>query len=202
MWVTHRLNMKLHVSVLLWFVHLNSIGQSESTRNWVDSEVKYTYSKGNSVAFTHSFPRGGGVVHKDGKKYPYIVFWTRVYNQSDTPVELKVQFPEVAFFKSPESYVHIVLPKEKMTLDKVQVFDYGLTDLQAILNDESKRLGVLQKRIQPDEDYIFYTAVFIHMERSGSARAKFEWKDHDLFYKISMGSDTAMIPSGSLYFTN
>lgn len=202
MWVTHRLNMKIPVSVILWFVHLNSIGQSESTRNWVDSEVKYTDSKGNSVAFTHSFPRGGGVVQKDGEKYPYFIFWTRVFNQSDTPVELKVQFPEVAFFRSPESYLHIVLPKEKMSLDKVQVFDYGLTDLQAIFNDESNQLGVLQKKIQPNEDCIFYTAVFIHMEGSGSARAKFEWKDKELFYKIAIGSDGAVIPCGSLQFIN
>jgi hypothetical protein len=95
-----------------------------------------------------------------------------------------------------------VLPKEKMSLDKVQVFDYGLTDLQAIFNDESNQLGVLQKKIQPNEDCIFYTAVFIHMEGSGSARAKFEWKDKELFYKIAIGSDGAVIPCGSLQFIN
>jgi hypothetical protein len=154
------------------------------------------------MKFIHSFPRGGGVVHKNGNEYSYVVFWTRLLNQSATPIELKVKFPAVTYFKSPESYIHVVLPKEKMSLDKVQVFDYGLTNLQAFFNDESNQLSVLQKKIQPNEEYIFYTAVFIHIEGWGPSRAKFELKDQDLFYKISMASDTAMIPCGSLYFKN
>lgn len=49
-------------------------------------------------------------------------------------------------------------------------------------------------------ELIFYTTVFIQIEGSGSARAKFELKDQDLLYKINMGSDTTMIPCGNLYF--
>jgi hypothetical protein len=195
--------MKLLVSIILLFVYLNSYGQSESTRNWVDSELKYTDSKGNLVKFINSFPRGGGVVYKNGKKYSYVVFWTRVYNHSATLLEYTVKFPEVTYFNSPHSYIQIVLPKETMSLDRVQSFDYGLINLQSLLNDESNQLSILQKKINPNEDYIFYTAVFIHgVERWGPARAKFELQDQDLFYKISMGSDTTIIPCGSLYFKN
>lgn len=192
--------MKYLVSFILLFVHPNSYGQNKSTRNWVDSELKHTDSKGNLVTLIHSLPRGGGVVYKNGKKYSFVVFWTHVNNQSATPLELNVQFPEVTFFKSPDSYIHIVLPKETMSMDKVQSFDYGLTNLQSLLNDVSNQLCVLPKKIKPNEDYIFYTVVFIHMENWGPARAKFELKDQDLFYKISMGSDTTIIPCGSLYF--
>lgn len=184
------------------FVYQNAFSQSESTRNWVDSELKLTDANGNSVKFINSFPRGGGVVYKNGEKYSYVVFWTRVNNQSAIPLEFKVDFPEVTYFNSPEFYIQIVLPKETMSMDKVQSFDYGLTNLQSILNDESKQLSFIQKKINPNEDYTFYTAVFIHGERWGSARAKFELKDQDLFYKISMGSDTTIIPCGSLHFKN
>lgn len=194
--------MKLLVSFILLVIYLNSSAQSESTRDWVDSELKYTDSKGNLVKFINSFPRGGGVVYKDGKKYTYVVFWTRVFNQSTTPVEFKVKFPEVTYFKSPDSYIQIVLPKETMSIDKVQSFDYGLTNLQSLLNDEFNQLSNLQKNINPNEDYIFYTAVFMHIEGWGPARAKFELQDTGLFYKISMGSDTKLIPCGSLYFKN
>lgn len=192
--------MKLLVLVFLLFAYLNSNGQVGSTRNWVDSELKYIDSNGNLVKFINSYPRGGGIVYKNGKKYSYVVFWTRVFNQSATRIELKIKFPEVIFFKSPESYIQIVLPKETMSIDKVQSFDYGLTNLQSLLNDEFNQLSYIQININPNEDYIFYTAVFMHIEGWGPARAKFELKDKGLFYNISMGSDTTMIPCGSLYF--
>ena len=194
--------MKLVSYVFLLFIYLNANGQVGPPRNWVDSKIKYTDSKGNSVMMTNSLPKGGGVVYQNEKKYGYVVFWTRMSNQSATPIELKVKFPEVTFFKSPDSYIKIVLPKESMNIEKEQLFDYGLTNLQSILNDESNQLGILQKKIGPKEDYLFYVTVFIHIEGSGSARAKFELNDKELFYKISMGSDTTLIPCGSLDFKN
>jgi hypothetical protein len=151
---------------------------------------------------TNSLPKGGGVVYQNGKKYSYVVFWTRMSNQSATPIELKVKFPEVTFFKSSDSYIKIVLPKETMKIEKEQLFDYGLTNFQSLLNDESNQLGILQKKIGPKEDYLFYVTVFIHIEGGGSARAKFELNDKELLYKISMGSDTTLIPCGSLEFKN
>jgi len=194
--------MKLVASFILLLAYLNAAGQVGPTRNWIDSEVKFTDSKGNLVKFIHSLPRGGGQVFLKGKKYGYVVFWTRVINQSATPIELQVKFPEVTYFKSPESYIHIVLPRETMNKEKVQLFDYGLTNLQSLVNDETNQLSMLQKKISPKEDYYFYQAVLIHINVSGSARAKFEVKDKDLFYKISIGSDTTFIPSGSLTFKN
>ena len=197
--------MKLFIPVFLLFVYLNANGQVGPLRNWVDSEVKLTDSKGNTVMVTNSLPKGGGVVYQNGKKYGYVNFWTRMSNQSATPIELKVKFPEVTFFKSPDSYIKIVLPKETMKIEKVQLFDYGLTNFQSLLNDESNQLGILQKKISLKEDYLFYVTVFIHIEGSGPAgpaRAKFELNDKELLYKISMGSDTTLIPCGSLEFKN
>ena len=192
--------MKLLVLIFLLFSYLNSNGQVGPLRNWVDSEVKHTDSKGNTVMMTNSLPKGGGVVYQNGKKYGSVVFWTRVFNQSTTSIELKIKFPDVTFFKSPDSFIQIVLPKATMNMDNVQLFDYGLKNLQSLINDQSNQLSVLQKKIKPNEDYIFYTAVFIHIEDWGPSRAKFELKDQDLFYKIRMGSDTTIIPCGSLYF--
>ena len=197
--------MKLFISVFLLFIYLNSNGQVGPIRNWVDSEVKLTDSKGNSAMVTSSLPKGGGIVYQNGKKYGYVNFWTRMSNQSATPIELKVKFPEVTFFKSPDSYIKIVLPKETMKIEKVQLFDYGLTNFQSLLNDETNQLGILQKKIGPKEDYLFYVTVFIHIEGSGPAgpaRAKFELNDKELLYKISIGSDTTLIPCGSLEFKN
>jgi hypothetical protein len=195
--------MKLFSAVFLFFVYLNANGQVGPIRNWVDTEVNLTDSRGNTVMVTNSLPKGGGVVvYQNGKKYGYVNFWTRMSNQSANPIELKVKFPEVTFFKSPDSYIKIVLPKETMKIEKVQLFDYGLTNFQSLLNDESNQLVILQKKISPQEDYLFYVTVFFHIEGSGSARAKFELNEKELFYKISMGSDTTLIPCGSLEFKN
>jgi hypothetical protein len=194
--------MKLVASFILLLAYLNATGQVGPTRNWIDSEMKFTDSKGNLVKFIHSLPKGGGQVYYKGKKYGYIVFWTHVINQSATPIELQVKFPEVTYFKSPESYIYIVLPRETMNQEKVQLFDYGLTNLQSLVNDETNQLSMLQKKISPKEDYYFYEAVLIHINLSRSARSKFEVKDKNLFYKISMGSDTTLIPCGSLTFKN
>lgn len=195
-----RFLLKLLASFILWFVYLNAYSQVASNRNWVDSALKLTDAKGNVAKFIHSFPRGGGEVYKNGKKYSYVVFWTRVFNQSATPLELKVKFPEVTFFNWPDDYIQIVLPKETMLMDKVHAYDYGLTHLQSFLNDKSNQLNFLQKRINPNQEHIFYIIVFMHIKNWGPARAKFELKDQALFYKISMGSDTTMIPCGHLYF--
>jgi hypothetical protein len=194
--------MKPLISVFFLFFYLNANGQVGPTRNWVDSEIKYTDSRYNSVMVTNSLPKGGGLVYQNGTKYGHVVFWTRMSNQSATPIELKVKFPEITYFKPPDSYIKIVLPKESMHIEKEQLFNYGLTNLQSLLNDESNQLGILQKKIGPGQDYFFYTTVFIHTEGSGSARAKFELKGKELFYKISIGSDTTLIPCGSFDFKN
>ncbi len=194
--------MKITASFILFLFYISTNGQVGPTRNWVDSEIKLTDSKGNTAMVTNSLPRGGGVVYQNGKKYGYVVFWTRMSNQSATPIELKLKFPDVTFFKPPESYVKIVLPKESMNIEKEQLFDYGLTNLQSLLNDESNQISILKKKIGPIEDYFFYVTVFIHIDWSGSARAKFQLKDKNLFYKFSMGSDTTLIPCGSLDFKN
>jgi hypothetical protein len=72
--------------------------------------------------------------------------------------------------------------------------------LQSLLNDVSDQLSFLKKEVGPKEDS--YVTVFIHMGGSGSARAKFELLDKELFYIISAGSDTILIPCGSTLFKN
>ena len=89
-----------------------------------------------------------------------------------------------------------------MSMDKVQLLDFGLTNMQSLLNDTSNQINILRKKIKPNEDCIFYTVVLIHKVDWGPVRAKFVLKDRDLFYKISMGPDTTMIPCGDLYFKN
>lgn len=193
--------MRLLKTFILFLCYINTFGQVDLRRNWVDSEVKSTDSNGNLIMFTNSFPRGGGVKYYNGKKYSYVIFWTRIQNQSATPMELQLKFPDLIFFKSPESHIKIVLTKDTMSDEKIQLFDYGLTNLQSLLTEEAKQLNVLQKRIYPKEIYFFYVPVFMH-SISGTARAALVLKDRDLFYKITIGSDTALVHCGNIIFKN
>jgi hypothetical protein len=91
----------------------------------------------------------------------------------------------------------MLLPKDTMTHEKAQLFNYGLTDLESLLNDNSKQVKTLKKTIDPKKEYYFYIPVFMH-EINGTARASIVLKGEKLFYKITIGKDSAFIPCGSL----
>ena len=84
-----------------------------------------------------------------------------------------------------------------MTPEKITLEDYGLTNLHSFLNAQFDKPSVLQRTIGPKEQCLFYVPVLIHQAR-GSARAALVVKDEDLFFKLSIGSDSALIPCGHL----
>jgi hypothetical protein len=84
-----------------------------------------------------------------------------------------------------------------MSHEKEQLFNYGLTGFEFLLNDNTRQVKTLIKTIDPKKDYYFYIPVFMH-EINGFARASIVLKGEKLFYKISIGKDTAFIPCGSL----
>lgn len=102
--------------------------------NWVNSKVKFTDAEGKVITVHNSLPKGGGgYTNTAGNNYSYIIFWTRIINESDSQAELAIKFPAkpLTIFPSPDSYLRIFLPTETMTLDKVQLGDYGLTNLKS-----------------------------------------------------------------------
>ena len=184
---------------------LPAIGQTTSTRNWVDTEVKYTDSAGKVVMIHNSLPKGGGrYTDSRGKTYSYVIFWTRVINESATPLELAIKFPADPFtiFPSSESHIRIFLPPDTMTLDKIPLGDYGL-NLQSFLDAGFDKPNMLRRTINPKEELLFYIPVLFYQAR-GSARAALVLKGQDLFFKISVAPDvdSALIPCGHLIFKN
>lgn len=149
------------------------------------------------MIFKHSLPKGGGQYNLKGIKYSHVVFWTRIQNQTSTPIKLQLTFPDITYLQSPDAHIKILLPIDTMSHEKEQLFNYGLTDLEFLLNDNTKQVKTLKKTIDPKKDYYFYIPVFMH-EINGSARASIVLKGEKLFYKISIGKDTAFIPCGSL----
>jgi hypothetical protein len=176
-------------------------GQSVQNRNWEYSKVVYNSSVKNKISITNSLPKGGGIVSRKGKEYNYFIFWTSVRNESPSTLDLKIKFPTIISFKSKESYAKVAFTKSNMTIEKLQEFDYGLTGIPALLNNESNQLKDLNNRISPFKNYLFYSAIFIHKTK-WPVRAEYIVNDKKLFYKITAGSDVVMVPCGSLDFKN
>ena len=88
-----------------------------------------------------------------------------------------------------------------MTIDKVQKFDYGLTGIPSLLNNESVQLNDLNNRISPFKNYLFYSVIFIHKTK-WPVRAEYIVNDKKIFYKITAGTDVVMVPCGSFDLKN
>jgi hypothetical protein len=180
------------------------MAQTSPARKWVDTEVKYTDSEGKVVMLHNSFPKGGGgYTDSIGNNYSYVIFWTRVINESATPVELVIKFPADPFtiFPSPDSYIRIFLPPDTMDLEKIALEDYGLTNLQSFLDAGFNKPSMLQTTVNPNKECFFYIPVLIYQAR-GTARAALVLKGQDLFFRISIDPDSAFIPCGHLVFKN
>ena len=193
--------MKISAFFILSLFYISTYGQVGPIRNWIDTEVKYSFANQKDVIFTHSLPKGGGQYNLKGIKYNHVVFWTRINNKTSTPIKLQVTFPDITYFQSPDAHIKILLPKDTMSHEKEQLFNYGLTGFEFLLNDNTRQVKTLIKTIDPKKDYYFYIPVFMH-EINGSARASIVLKGEKLFYKISIGKDTAFIPCGSLVADN
>jgi hypothetical protein len=193
--------MKISAFFILSLFYICTYGQVGPIRNWIDTEVKYSFANQKDVIFTHSLPKGGGQYNLKGIKYNHVVFWTRINNQTSTPIKLQVTFPDITYLQSPDAHIKILLPKDTMSHEKEQLFNYGLTGFEFLLNDNTRQVKTLIKTIDPKKDYYFYIPVFMH-EINGSARASIVLKGEKLFYKISIGKDTAFIPCGSLVADN
>ena len=194
--------MKLISTFILSTIWLTAIGQNLPERNWIDSEFNYTDSAGNTVKIFNSLPKGGGrYIDSGGTNYSYVIFWNRLINESDNPLELVMYFPDslFAFFPSKDSYIRLFLPPDTMTVDKIHLFDYGFENLKPFLDKRFNTPPFIQKTIPPQSNSMFYIVVLFHKVQD-STRSSLVLNENDLFYNIRVGENATMIPCGHLLF--
>ena len=170
---------------LIFFFLINTHAKAQNTEpNW------YSESNNNGIILQNSFPKGG--LYEGFKKrcfnYSCLVFFNRVVNQTEKPFELTVDFPadEIGIPDSPNTFVKLFLSSDKMTLEKQNLFNYGLTDFDS-LNDST----IIQKTLEPNEEHLFYVvAVFyqtrndVQNENRGGNRTELVLEGENLFYKM------------------
>ena len=150
---------------------------------YIDTESNYTDSTGIVVIIQNSLPKGVGYTDATGKYFGGRIFWTRVINETATPLELTINFPADSFAMVPssDSYLKIFLPTDTMTIDKETLYSYGVTGLESLLDTCFNKPTMLQRTINPKEECLFYIGVLFLGESQGAARAGLVLKDQKLF---------------------
>ncbi|PHX74610.1 MAG: hypothetical protein CK547_02330 [Chitinophagaceae bacterium] len=169
---------------------------------WLHTESIFPDSSGGDVIIQNSYPKGGSqYTDATGRTFSYVIFWTRVMNETGAPIELTIKFPADSFplNSSSHSYVKVFLPPGKMTLEKESLFNYGITEFEPFLDTGFNKRTSLQRMISSKRESIFYTALLLY-HIDFPIRSAFILKREDLFYTINNGSghDTITIPCGRL----
>lgn len=196
----------MRILVTLIMVSLSGavVGQEADASRWMHTEVIYTGAAGHRVRIQNSYPKGGAVyTDPAGKKYSYVIFWFRLFNESGSPATLTMQFPPepYAIFPSPESHIRLFLPPAPMSADKIPLLDYGLTNISTLLDAGLGKPRLWQRTIPAKGETIFYVQVLFH-QVSGSTRAALVLQGESLFLKINIHPvlKDELLPCGKLIF--
>jgi len=161
-----------------------AIGQGISKTEW------YSETTSNGITIQNSFPRGGLYTGPTKKNFNYthLVFFTRVVNETSTPLELLLNFSadSIAIPSTPDTFVKLFLPPDTMTIDKQSVFSFGVKPLKSFDNPTR-----FQRTINPGEDCLFNVVAIFYQTRAdaenqqrGGNRAELVLKGQDLFYRM------------------
>jgi len=164
----------------------------------------YSEHENNGVVIQNSFPKGG---HYPGPisehfNYSYLVFYTRVMNETGGLIELNVEFSadSISIPNSPNTFMKVFLPPDTMTLDKRQQFSYGVTRIESFGQSTS-----FQGTLNPKEDCLFYAvAVFYQIKNNvlnedrGGNRAEFTFNGKELLFHMRPQIDA--LPCGYILF--
>ena len=172
------------------------------------TKYEYTDSDGKSLIIQNSFPRGELYTDPNGNEYAKAIFWTRIINETDNPLELTIDFSGDSYEfpgsvgSSVGGYFKIILPSDTMTPDKENLFNYGLTDLDSFLVNSIHKPSSLKRTINPKKSSGFYVVRLFIIPKSGwqsvkgdgnihrnseygTTRAGFSLKGQNLFYTLN-----------------
>lgn len=175
--------MKSFLSLGLLFLFFAS-ANSQPPADW------YSESSTNGITIQNSYPKGGPYPGPTQQhfRYSYLVFFSRVVNESGHPLDLSVHFQSdsIGIPNSPDTYMKLFLPSETMTLDKRSLFSYGITELESL--DQATHF---QGTLQPGEDVLFYVVALFYQTRDdiweqerGGNRGELVLQGEELSYRM------------------
>lgn len=186
------------ISAVFFLLICSSIRGQRIDTNW------YSETANNGIIIQNSFPKGGPYTAstKSNYNHSYLVFFSRVFNETGNPIEMTVNFSadSIPIPDSPDTFVKLFLPPDTMTLDKLSLFSYGVTSL------ESFELPTqFNKKLYPKEDCLFYVVAIFYQTKAdawnqerGGSRAELVLNGQDLFYRMLPQID--LLPCGRIIF--
>jgi hypothetical protein len=199
--------MRLWPTFMLLTICLTAIGQTSPVKKdnqnpltfypgTYDTEY-YTDSEGKVVIIQNSLPEGLEYTDPTGKNFGGRIFWSRVINETSTPLELTINFPADSFamLPWPHCYLKVFLPP------MATLYAYDATGLKSFLDTGMNKPTMFQRTINPKEACLFYVGVLFLGKREGVTRAGLVLKEADFFYRINL-LDPALIPCGKIVFKN
>jgi hypothetical protein len=163
------------------------------------TQYEYTDYIGKRLIIQNGYPKGGiKYTDPNGEVYGYGIFWTRIINETDNPLELKIDFLDSYEVPSlPGKYFKILVLPDTMTLDKIPLFNYGLTDLDSFLDNSIHKPSSLKRTINPKESSGFYVVKLSLMSEGARGggdilRTGLSLKGQDLFYRVSVYNNSPL----------
>lgn len=166
----------------------------------------YSESDNNGIIIQNSFPKGGPYDGPTVQHFNYssLVFFTRVVNETDKPIELKMNFASdsIAIPDSPGTFMKLFLPQDTMSFDKERLYNYGVRHLKSF-NNSTNFYTVLQAK----ESCLFYVVTIFYQTKKeyrnqdrGGNRAELILDGEELLYK--MDPQIKSMPCGTIKFAN
>jgi hypothetical protein len=143
-------------------------------------------------------PKGNGHTDSNGNRFGFALLWTRITNETTIPLELKINFQADSFaIPMPDSYLKLFLVP-----DSIYYSEYGSKSLNSFLDTGLNKPTVLQKSINPKEEYLFYIGIASTGSSGGMVRTGLVLKDQELFYKVGIipHFDSLIFPCGHIIF--
>lgn len=146
----------------------------------------YADAMGRRLTIQNSVPKGGGYIGADGKRYPYVVFYTQVTNGTLDPIELNIDLPSGSFEfpLSSGNNMEIFLPSDTLNMDKISLMDYGLP-ITTYLEKGMPRSHALKRTILPEDTTAFYVVLLSSKGVNGTLRTWLSLKGEKLIYTIA-----------------
>ena len=151
------------------------------------TKYEYTDSIGKRLIILNSVRKGGPYTDPKGIAYGKVIFWTRLINETDNPLELKIDFPvdSVEVPGLPGKYYKLLVPPDTMKIDKEPLYDYGMTGLKSFLDNNIHKPSFLKRTINPKESSGFYVIILFEHWVEAPFRTGLSIKGQNLVYRIS-----------------
>jgi len=164
----------------------------------------YSETETNGILIQNSYPKGGPYPGTTTKhhKYSYLVFFSRVENKTKKQVALNLHFSadSIPIPNSPFVFMKLFTPNIPMTLEKRDLFSYGMTELESL-----EEPTAFKSTLAPGEACLFYvvaifyetTAMAYNQDRGGN-RGELVLEGEQLYY--SLPPQVASLACGELVF--